>query len=198
MVWYHILDNIKSWILPRDIAYFNNRRELERPYCFLWWVRFFIFSLDLDVYLFVVCTVLYLFESSIWFHDCWLNIFEECNVHALKVIDIEFLNSCWCKYWVVCIEVKLFLFDFGGCWTDRMILGLQFWVILEYAVLFSLYIHCKLINIALLQILSNQLQLCFSFISYMFFLFIYNESISVFKCILSAPFKMAGDFRPFF
>lgn len=79
-----------------------------------------------------------------------------------------------------------------------MVLGFHLWVVLEDAVFFGLHVDCELINIALLQILSDQFQFGFSFISYMFFLFVYNESISIFKCILSAPFEMAGYFRPFF
>lgn len=142
----------------------------------------------------------YFFKSSIRLNNSRGYIPKKQKVHALKVINIELLNSKRSNSWLVCIGTIILLF-----FTSILLLSFHWWLLLvntflriDLRVILDLDIWGKLINIAFLKIFTYELKLLLVLVSRQLLLLIYYQSISIFKSIFCSTFKIFCNLRPFF
>lgn len=122
---------------------------------------------------------------------------EEICVKGLEVIDAELLDPNWSDDRFIGIVIHHFL-------TFACSLQLLLWLLLglihalNFLLSLSAHVGCELVDVALLQVLSDESELGFVFIAWQSFLFLYNQRIAIFQSVLGPAFKIPGDFRPFF
>lgn len=69
---------------------------------------------------------------------------------------------------------------------------------LDFLLSLSADVSCELVDVALLQVLSDESELGFVLIAWQFLLFLNDQCISVLQSIFGSAFEIPGDFRPFF